>query len=74
MGTKSNPGEFDCYTKAGDDEPIFTLRAKDENAPYTILTWIICATIAGVDPAKIAEARACRKAMRKWRRLNVPVE
>lgn len=40
MGTKSNPGEFDCYAKAADDEPIFTLRSKDPLAPIFIRMWI----------------------------------
>ena len=40
MGTKSKPGEFDCYAKAGDNEPIFTLRAKDPVAPETIEHWL----------------------------------
>jgi hypothetical protein len=29
MATKANPGAYDCYTKAADDEPIFTLRASE---------------------------------------------
>lgn len=42
MGTKSNPGPFDCYAKAADDEPLFTLRAKDPSAPYLVLLWKAC--------------------------------
>ena len=33
MGTKNNPGKYDCYEKAGPDEPIFTLRAKLNRYP-----------------------------------------
>jgi hypothetical protein len=29
MGTKSNPGPFDCYAKAEPDEPMFVLLARD---------------------------------------------
>lgn len=39
MGTKLKPGQFDCHAKAEDDEPIFTIRAKDPLAPYLIQAW-----------------------------------
>lgn len=39
MGTKANPGKFDCYGKAAADEPLFTLRAKDPVAPQLVLVW-----------------------------------
>ena len=39
MGTKANPGKFDCHNKAADDEPLFTLRAKDPIAPQLVLIW-----------------------------------
>jgi hypothetical protein len=39
MGTKNNPGNFDCYAKAAADEPIFTLRGKDPIAPYLVEVW-----------------------------------
>lgn len=39
MGTKNNPGEFDCYAKADGDEPVFVLRAKDASAPYLVQAW-----------------------------------
>jgi hypothetical protein len=39
MGTKRNPGPHDCHAKAGDDEPIFTLRAKDPIAPEIVRLW-----------------------------------
>lgn len=39
MGTKNNPGKYDCYAKLGPDEPYFTLRAKDPMAPITVLVW-----------------------------------
>lgn len=29
MGTKDNPGKFNCYEKALPDEPMFTLLARD---------------------------------------------
>jgi hypothetical protein len=39
MGTKENPGNYDCYAKAAPDEPIFTLRGKDPIAPYLVRIW-----------------------------------
>lgn len=39
MGTKNNPGKYDCYGKAEPDEPIFTLRSKDVAAEYLVAAW-----------------------------------
>lgn len=39
MGTKANPGQFDCYTKAKDDEPMFVLLARDPRAPFLVDLW-----------------------------------
>jgi hypothetical protein len=39
MGTKNNPGKYDCYAKAAPDEPIFTMRGKDVSAPYFVEMW-----------------------------------
>ncbi|HAW11807.1 MAG TPA: aspartate decarboxylase, partial [Chloroflexi bacterium] len=29
MGTKNNPGKFDCYDDAHPDEPMFVLLGRD---------------------------------------------
>lgn len=39
MGTKANPGSFDCYAKAGEDEPMFVLLARDASAPFLVDLW-----------------------------------
>ena len=39
MGTKNNPGEFDCYENAEPDEPIFVLSARDPSAPLIVRQW-----------------------------------
>lgn len=39
MATKNEPGQYDCYKKAAEDEPLFTLRAKDPIAPYLVEIW-----------------------------------
>ncbi len=40
MGTKANPGSYDCYGAVDDDEPLFTLRAKDPLAPVLVKLWV----------------------------------
>ena len=40
MGTKSEPGNFDCYANAEDDEPMFVLLGRDPDAPEAVRGWI----------------------------------
>lgn len=56
MGTKSEPGRFDCYGKAKDDEPIFVLLARDPAAPKLIRAWVQHHQDAKTDGAKLMEA------------------
>jgi hypothetical protein len=39
MGTKENPGKYDCYDKALPDEPMFTLLARDPYMPKLLRKW-----------------------------------
>lgn len=39
MGTKNNPGNFDCYTNAEPDEPMFILLGRDPLAPALVKIW-----------------------------------
>ena len=39
MGTKNNPGGYDCYAKLADDEPSFLLRANDPLSPTLVRLW-----------------------------------
>lgn len=39
MGTKSNPGKFDCYAKAKLNEELFTLLERDEHMPHLVRYW-----------------------------------
>lgn len=73
MGTKNQPGEFDCYLEADDDEPMFVLLARDPSAPELVEDWAkkrMDAMLAGEKPkdhiAKVIEAWACAEAMREW--------
>ena len=40
MGTKTDPGDYDCYAKAAEDEPIFVLRASDPLSPKLVRKWV----------------------------------
>lgn len=44
MGTKNNPGEFDCHSKAHPDEPTFTLLGRDPLASHIVLLWAALAS------------------------------
>jgi len=63
MGTKNNPGKFDCYSKADPDEPMFVLLGRDPAASLLVGLWADIRERMGEEPDKIAEARACGKAM-----------
>lgn len=39
MGTRLNPGRFDCAAAALDDEPTFTLLARDPLAGFLVSIW-----------------------------------
>lgn len=77
MGSKLNPGEFDCYSNALPDEPMFILLARDPHAPALVQLW---ATYRGrdievgdrpkTDQAMVEEAIICATSMRGWRIRN----
>lgn len=66
MGTKNNPGAFDCYANAEPDEPMFILLGRDKHAPTLIWLWAVLRELDGEDPAKVKEARDCVGAMLSW--------
>ena len=63
MGTKNNPGRFDCYANAEPDEPIFVLLGRDKHAPILVKLWADLRRMDGEDDAKIFEARQCASEM-----------
>jgi hypothetical protein len=67
MGTKNNPGAYDCYANAEPDEPMFILLGRDKHAPALIRDWASRRAMAGEDPAKVEEAYACADAMEAYR-------
>lgn len=69
MGTKNNPGKFDCLASAEPDEPLFVLLARDEDAPTLVRKWARMREKAGTaTPEKIEEARTCADDMEEWRK------
>jgi hypothetical protein len=81
MGTKNNPGAFDCYANAEPDEPMFVLLARDEKAPAIVRAWVHLHRLKRIGKATAAmttdelkyndkekEAIACADAMEKWRK------
>lgn len=64
MGTKNNPGKFDCYAHAEPDEPMFVLLGRDPVAGVVVSLWAALRIALGeTSPEKIAEAKACAIAM-----------
>jgi hypothetical protein len=67
MGTKLNPGKYDCYEKAELDEPLFVLRAKDPNAASLVWLWATMAEMQdGQEMEKVHEARKLMLSMVEW--------
>ena len=75
MGTKANPGDYDCYANAEDDEPMFVLLARDKYAPALVFLWAhLRSTIehSSDDGDQILEATECAVAMMEWRKVHRP--
>src|SRR5262245_34430298 len=79
MGTKNNPGAYDCYRKLYDDEPVFVLRAKDKTAPGVVREWVrrrreeaqvTGGTITPEYEKKLREAEATANDMDAWHAAN----
>jgi hypothetical protein len=77
MGTKNDPGDFDCYSNALPDEPMFILLARDPSAPKLVTDWALLrhedirnGWRPESDRRMVQDAIDCAKAMRKWRSEN----
>lgn len=75
MGTKLNPGKFDCYQNALPDEPMFILLARDPNFYEDVTRWarrrglaIDCGERPQSDSAMVNEATECAEDGQLWRR------
>lgn len=77
MGSKNEPGSFDCYHNALPDEPMFILLARDPSAPDLVDAWaterqrqINKGFRPASDQAMVDEAITCAANMRHWRVVN----
>ncbi len=74
MGTKRNPGEFDCYANAAPDEPMFILLGRDPIAADLVDRWWALrqerleaeGRLTAEEVHQISEARSCAAAMRAY--------
>lgn len=72
MGTKNNPGDYDCYANAEPDEPMFILLGRDPTASLVVEFWCALKAQMVVDGTskssekKLSEARHCAESMRTW--------
>lgn len=72
MSTKNNPGQWDCYSKAAPDEPMFVLLARDPLAPDIVREWINRRLKVECDLVKTQAAYECARLMEEWRAANPP--
>lgn len=78
MGTKNNPGQFDCYSNAEPDEPMFVLLARDPFAPILVRLWADLKRVADCrnkdELEVVGEAMGCADSMDDWLRKNRPLK
>lgn len=79
MGTKNNPGVFDCYGAAEPDEPMFILLGRDPLAGELVRAWAMKRSAMGESGDKVMEAVNVATAMDKFaiewreRKATMPV-
>lgn len=67
MATKHTDG---CFQHAEDDEPLFTLLARDASAPSLVALWADLREKRDGLTLQVREARLCAEQMREWRMDN----
>lgn len=77
MGTKENPGKFNCYENALPDEPMFVMLARDPEFFELVCQWaekrqkdIDCGERPITDQHMVFEAFDCARAGQIWRKQN----
>ena len=77
MGSKKQPGMFDCYSAALPDEPMFILLARDPDAPVYVRQWasrraakVLYRMAPPNDALKVCEALVNAEQMELWRAAN----
>ena len=73
MGTKNNPGKYDCYENLDPDEPYFVLMGHDKSAHHLVRAWATGRLIEikqnrrpESDMPQVDEAFQCAAAMEQW--------
>lgn len=72
MGTKNNPGRYDCYANAEPDEPMFILLGRDPTASLVVTFWRSLKLqmkedgTSQMSEQKLEEARECSIALEAW--------
>jgi hypothetical protein len=59
MSTKQNPGRFDCYSNAMDDEEMFILLGRDKMSGALVRLWAEMREREGENPEVVKDAREC---------------
>lgn len=77
MGTRQNPGKYDCLSKAKPDEPIFVILGRDRHGAAVVREWARLRELAIAmdiapqsDAAMVREARQLADKMEAWREKN----
>jgi hypothetical protein len=70
MGSKLNPGKFDCYESAEPDEPMFILLARDPQAASLVRRWAAERANQTGFTQKVVEAMKAADEMEQWRLDN----
>lgn len=77
MGTKNQPGKFDCYANALPEEPLFILLARDPDFHRLVTEWarrreadVRCGLRPPSDMDLVTEARQCAALGETWRRMH----
>lgn len=79
MGTKLNPGKYDCYANAEPDEPMFVLLGRDPSAALLVRLWALIRHRNVERPdtreaEKVAEALHCANTMDDYPKTRTPLD
>lgn len=66
MGTKSNPGLYDCYAHAAPEEDMFILLGRDRHASALVRLWALMREKEGEPAEVVAETRATADKMEAY--------
>lgn len=70
MGTLSNPGLYNCLSRAEPDEPLFHILGRDRMGPSLVDIWALARRAEGEDAAVVNDAFDVASSMRNWLYLS----